>query len=243
MINGDFLDFAQAPPWQGNDLESLSQDAQLPLCFTEEQSCIKLAAIMAAHPSFVASLNGFLAARPENRLTILPGNHDADFFFPEVRRHLRYGVSSDERISDRISFNLDQVYHPTAAIWIEHGHQHDPCNSFFIEGRARWSSVTPPIFDDQEGKPRLYECVGTRFLIKFLNQLDRDYPFVDNVKPFSIFLRLFAASALVPGFGPLKATVAAWSMLHYIASTVTHNRSDLLGLGESKVPQAPNVFS
>ena len=39
-------------------------------------------------------------------------------------------------------------------------------------------------------------------MILFLNDLDRDYPYVDNVKPFSRFLQLFGASALSPGLVP-----------------------------------------
>lgn len=37
VINGDFLEFIQAPPWQGGGLESKTLD-NVPLCFTAEQS-------------------------------------------------------------------------------------------------------------------------------------------------------------------------------------------------------------
>lgn len=102
------------------------------------------------------------------------------------------------------------------------------------DGEACWSQKCPPIFSDVTGVRRLYECVGTRFLIKFLNQLDAEYPFVDNVKPFSRFIRIFGVSSFTPGYGPLKATVMMWALLQYLAQTVTHQPSDLLGLDSTR---------
>jgi hypothetical protein len=67
VINGDFLDFAQAPPWQGSDLESFSADG-IPLCFTEDQSLLKLTAICQAHQPIFKSLGDFLASKVENAL-------------------------------------------------------------------------------------------------------------------------------------------------------------------------------
>jgi hypothetical protein len=76
--------------------------------------------------------------------------------------------------------------------------------------------------------PRLLECVGTRFLIKYLNSLDAEYPFVDNVKPFSKFLRMFLASTVHRDFGPIKALVAYWGFLRFFATTVGKSPTDLL---------------
>jgi hypothetical protein len=54
VVNGDFLDFVQAPPYVGRNLQSQSKE-ELPLCFTQPQSREKLAAIYTAHePTFRA---------------------------------------------------------------------------------------------------------------------------------------------------------------------------------------------
>jgi hypothetical protein len=99
----------------------------------------------------------------------------------------------------------------------------------------------PPIFTGVDGKRRLYECTGTRFMIRYLNSLDARYPYVDNVKPFSRFIRIFGASALVPGWGSLEAAVAVTKMLSYLSKTAVTRLDDLLGVetenGES-VPHA-----
>jgi hypothetical protein len=231
VINGDFLDFAQAEPWQSPDLESVSVDG-IPLCFTEAQSVQKLKAIVRAHLAIFTGLGKLASRTSQHRVVILPGNHDADFFWPRVREEFVRAVTSGvDDTAERLSFHLQRSYRPAefAGIWIEHGHQYDDCNKFAARGTEYWSEDAMPIFPDRHGVPRLLECVGTRFLIKFLNRLDADYPFVDNVKPFSKFVKMFLASTVNSGFGPLRAMTAYWGFLRFFADTLRKSPSDLLG--------------
>jgi hypothetical protein len=232
IINGDFLDFVQASPWKDSEFESTSPDG-IPLCFTEEQSQLKLESICHAHPQVFKALEELLASDGSHRLTILPGNHDADLFWPSVQETLAARISGGTSCSQRLCFLLDRVYRPHGfeSIWIEHGHQYDPINSFFVGGESRWTTLLPPIFIDRQGKRRLYECIGTRFLLRFINTLDYSFPFVDNVKPFSRFLRIFGASALVPGYGPIKAAVTVCAMLKYLGHMAVASPEELLSLG------------
>jgi UDP-2,3-diacylglucosamine pyrophosphatase LpxH len=227
VINGDFLDFVQAAPYSGRSLEAVTHEG-IPLCFSEEQSVVKFRAILRAHPMVFASLRNFLNGN-NNRLVVLPGNHDPDFFWPSIRREFTAAVG---RIgsTDQVSFCLERSYRPLDYpwLWIEHGHQHDKINSFFVGGEERWSELKPPIFEDTLGVPRLCECIGTRFMIRYLNSLDASYPYVDNVKPFSRFLKIFGASALIPGWGPLNAAVAVMQMLLYLARTGIERPRDIL---------------
>ena len=233
VINGDFLDFVQAPPYSGPDLQGQSP-AKLPLCFTQVQSRQKLAAIHDAHGRTFQALNQFLASNPNNALVVLPGNHDPDFFWSGVREDFgRYISLGDTAIAERIRIHLDPAYQPKECptVWIEHGQQYDPINAFFISDYPYWSSRNPPILTDGN-QLRLYACLGTRFLIDCLNDLDADYPFVDNVKPFSRFVRLFLVSAVNPHFGPLRAAVAAWRILAYLSRLAVTHPSNLLGITE-----------
>lgn len=225
VINGDFLDFVQATPWRGNELESTAVDGSA-LCFTEQQSVDKFANIRDAHPKTFEALRRFLAAQEGNRLVVIPGNHDADFFWPRVREAFVEAVG----YPSRVDIPLTRVYRPGGApwLWIEHGHQYDPVNAFFANGKERWSADDPPIKPDADGTPRLYECIGTRFLIRFINRLDARYPLVDNVKPFSRFLKIFGASALRWGRGPLDAVIALSQMTAYLARTAVSRSGDLL---------------
>jgi UDP-2,3-diacylglucosamine pyrophosphatase LpxH len=236
VINGDFLDFVQAEPWEAADLES-ETDTGTPLCFTEEQSVEKLRRIALAHPAIFEALGRLVHPESAHRVLVLPGNHDPDFFWPQVRQEfVRTVARRGERDRVRLSFHLEQAYRPAgfAGLWIEHGHQYDDCNKFEVNGEPRWSQAAPPILDDHEGVPRLLECVGTRFLIKYLNGLDRDYPFVDNVKPFSKFVRLFLTSTVRPGFGPVRAAIAYWGFLKFFAKTLAKSPTDLLSSDHGK---------
>src|SRR5262249_42368680 len=173
-----------------------------------------------------------IACRGSNhRAIILPGNHDADFFWPRVREEFVRAVADGrEGGADGLQFHLEQSYRPTdfPGVWIEHGHQYDTCNKFAVGGAECWSEQARPVFQDHKGVPRLFECVGTRFLIKYLNSLDTEYPFVDNVKPFSKFLKMFLASTVNRDFGPIKALVAYWGFLRFFASTLAKSPTDIL---------------
>ena len=234
IINGDFLDFAQAPVLGDCDLRSESTGG-IPLCFTERQSLKKLDSIHKAHRPIFDALRDYLARNGGNRLIILPGNHDADLFWPNVREEFIALVGGSSAVRDNLTFHLESAYYPPGqpTVRIEHGHQYDPCNWFKVYGIEHWSADNPPIFKDHLGHERLLECVGTRFLNKFLNRIDEDYPFIDNVKPFSKFLELFGMSALQPGQGPFKAAIAIWSMLRFLSHSLLHYQTDLLKIGES----------
>lgn len=226
VLNGDFLEFVQTEPWQKPELRGQSANG-IPLCFTSEQSCAKLYNILRRHGAVMTALSRFLALG--HAITIIPGNHDADFFWPEVRATLAEALNA----TAGLRFVLEQSYRSPAAswLWIEHGHQHDPCNCFYVDGRPLWSEASPPILTDAAGVERLYECIGTRFLSEFLNHIDHRYPFVDNVKPFSRFVRLFLRSSLSRHYGPVPVLVAGWRALGYVATAVGRRPSDLLSSG------------
>src|SRR4051812_13019794 len=67
VINGDLLDFVQAPPFKGPSLRADGKDGTR-LCFTEPQSLEKLEAIASDHDTAFTALREFLAFRPGNRL-------------------------------------------------------------------------------------------------------------------------------------------------------------------------------
>jgi hypothetical protein len=72
--------------------------------------------------------------------------------------------------------------------------------------------------------------------MKFINRLDSSYPFVDNVKPFSKFIKMFGVSALRFDYGAIPAAVAVWSMMKYLASTARRSPRDFLTVPGQKEP-------
>ena len=236
VINGDFLDFVQATPWEGAELSAVAVD-NTPLSFTEDQSLTKLEVIFERHPGVFSALREFLRSDDDRSVVILPGNHDADFYWPRVRNRILELIGGDGAVPiARLRFHLDPVYRPAAfsRVWIEHGHRYDEANAFSAGGRERWSAADPPILVDLQGTPRLLECLGTRFLVKFLNRLDRDYPYVDNVKPFSRFVGLFLLSGFMRGQGPLRAAAAFWDLLKYVGTMARRSPDDLLSAGSDQ---------
>jgi metallophosphoesterase superfamily enzyme len=164
VINGDFLDFVQAEPWQSSDFESATSDGA-PLCFTEDQTVQKLENILRAHPVAFDALARLTEAKTLHRLTIMPGNHDADIYWQKVQTRLRDRLSTPGAGPlSKIFFHLEPQYQPAEfpRLWIEHGHQHDECNSFKVNGKSYWSTKCPPIMavsgrpaDRMRGDPRL----------------------------------------------------------------------------------------
>lgn len=190
VINGDFFDFATAAPWEGRDLESTTSRG-LRLCFTEAQSCSKIERIIASHGAVFDVLARFLAAKPNNWISMMPGNHDPDLFWPRVRKRIieRLGEGMNGTgPMERFEFVLERkliLERGGERYWIEHGHQHDPPNSFFPNGRECWSAANPPIFLDREQQWRLYECPGTLGLVRHINHWRKTYRSISYMKPYS----------------------------------------------------------
>lgn len=211
VVNGDCFDFVTAVPWNEPLLESSSAEG-VPLCFTEAQSCRKLEGIVARHGSVFDALAQFLDSGG-HRLTILPGNHDADLFWPDVRRSFLTALERRNAAVERVKFVLRRAYlieREGVRHWIEHGHQHDPANSFFVGRRECWSEASPPILQDAMGNFRLLECPGTLGLVRYINGWRCKYPSIGYIKPNS---RILMALASYRGFRePGRPLLVAWQL-------------------------------
>src|SRR5262249_32873856 len=149
--------------------------------------------ILAGHRDIFLAIRDFQG--PGRVVTIAPGNHDVDLYWPRVQQRLR-DVAGDVR------FETGREIHRrhSGRVAIGHGHVHDPANRF-----KNWAV---PFVDAADGR-RLEMCPGTLFMVKFLNGLEPDYPFADNVKPISQFARLLLRQR-VWEWAPV-----AWSILRF----------------------------
>jgi UDP-2,3-diacylglucosamine pyrophosphatase LpxH len=161
IINGDFIDFAQIPPYE---VPTPSY-----LLWTEPASLKKLETAYRAHTSCFEALARFI--KTGACLRIIVGNHDLDFSWPRVQRRFReFCNGSTENV-------LFMVGHYTfQGVWIEHGHEFTPENcpidpTNFIHNWA------------QTGQEYLERVWGTDFMLHFYNAIERRYPFADKVKP------------------------------------------------------------
>ena len=141
VINGDMFDFVKVSLRPEEDeladavqLAQTMRRAQLPN--TPQNVVWKLSRILEIHRPLFRELARFLAAG--HRVTIIEGNHDAEFYFPEVREALRQELVRLADIKDtaaagllaaRLQFRSWFVAAP-GRYHIEHGHQYDEFCSF-----------------------------------------------------------------------------------------------------------------
>ena len=203
FINGDFLEFAQT----ATDVYKLNSSKYW--C-TEAESLRKLDQIMAGHPEVFKALADF--QRLKNAVTITGGNHDIDLYWPEVQRQIR-------TLLPDVEFELGSEWMTRygGKLRISHGNQIDPANRF-----EHWDN---PIMLADHGQLRLEMCPGTLFMVKFVNWLQHDYPFANNLHPVTKIAGVLAREDRY-GF-----TAAAWMFARF----GIRNFSDFLGKeGEEK---------
>ena len=146
VINGDFIDFIAVTLRP----DESTQDERPELRMSEDESAWgldssadkvvwKLGRIVDRHRMLFAYLADFVGQG--NSLELLFGNHDVEFWWPEVhaafKEHLRRIFFGSEAVSgvdqrsfvERIKFHPWFVYEP-GRFYIEHGNQYDDFSSF-----------------------------------------------------------------------------------------------------------------
>lgn len=160
IVNGDFIDFIQIPPY--------TVPQQCHLLWTQQQSLQKLETALTAHAQCFAALKRFVAA--DGQLRIIIGNHDLDFGWKGVQERLREKLGAQTHGQVEFVIGHDRY----EGVWIEHGH----------EFTAENCPVDPANFIlDWNGQRFLERVWGTDFVLRFYNDLERGHPYADSVKP------------------------------------------------------------
>lgn len=200
IINGDFLELWQiegamgllpAKDTAGANGAAGPDGADGPrLGANQRGSLAALDVIFAAHPRVFDALARFIASG-DNRLILIAGNHDSDLIWPAVQ--LRVARELGVKNLDRLVFVSSPAYRH-AGVHVEHGHRLDGANA---------GQPGPTVALDREGVCRLQSSWGQVFVAEFFNQLERSYPFVDNLYPES--------AALIWGMGEEPSRLGALS--------------------------------
>lgn len=146
IINGDFIDFIAVtvqPDEQNQEalpaLQLSEDELRWGLDSSAEKAVWKLDRLVDRHRTLFAYLADFIGHG--HSVEILYGNHDVEFWWPQVhqalRRHLRriyFGGESVAGVSEeafwgRIRFHRWFLYEP-GRFYIEHGNQYDDFSSF-----------------------------------------------------------------------------------------------------------------
>jgi UDP-2,3-diacylglucosamine pyrophosphatase LpxH len=215
IIAGDFVDLLQVislPNEDTVDGEAITpREREFGLGTSPKKSCWKLRKLMNGHWIFFQALSRFLVAG--NAVTIIPGNHDIEFSIPEVQNCLRVEllnyITEKEKdkqdisnlINKYLSF-LPWFYYEPGLVYVEHGHQYDSLNSF-------------DYFLHPSRPDNLIDLSAGSFFVRYLfNKVETEYPFADNMKPATRFLRWLLKKMFIRGLF-LKKQVR-WQLYHYI---------------------------
>jgi hypothetical protein len=153
--------------------QSLEQDCIDPsdknLGCSEQQALHRLERVLGAHGPEMDSLKKF-ATSGDNRVVIVPGNHDGALMFPRVAK----------RVLDRIGAPADRIRVETKGYWLsgdglvyaKHGHQ--------IGKEVNRVKNWPKPFLPAQGVQFLERPWGEQFVQRYYNQFEAKYPIVDN---------------------------------------------------------------
>ncbi len=166
IINGDFF-----------DLLKVRTDGQFSENITVKVALSKLQQCIQGHPKVIAALKKFIA-KDNHSITYIPGNHDIEFMFPEVGDYFVQTISSHEPKKIRVINDTD-TYFLEGGIQVQHGHQFEPANAFNYRKIFITKDVPEPILDLPW---------GSYYMLKVVNGLKTEKPYVDQVKPISLFI-------------------------------------------------------
>lgn len=160
IINGDFF-------------EMLIIDDRDPVTNreTEFSALWKVQKIFEGHKKILDALWAF-SARPNNRVTFLPGNHDSGLLWPKVQKYITGQIGPSTRFFEKnYSF---------AGIYVEHGNQHEFLHSFNSRNFT---------YRDAHGDNVFRMPWGSIFVMEFLSSMKKYRHYIDKVKPFKIYLK------------------------------------------------------
>lgn len=201
VIAGDFVELWQPP----KDVKCKGASADLG-CTVEEVE--RIASIVAReHAQELAMLRAF-AARGDNRLYIIPGNHDSTLLIDEV--WAKFADPLDEK-SGRVQRVRSGVWASAdGRVVIEHGHQ----IGADVNRYADW----PEIVRAQDGVRYVTRPWGERFVQRLFNEQEATYSIIDNLSPETAGARYRMADRGVWGTGADMARFLAFNLFETSAS-------------------------
>jgi UDP-2,3-diacylglucosamine pyrophosphatase LpxH len=162
VLNGDIFDLLKVPI-----LGQFSDE------ISERLACIKITQCLKGHPRVVQALKKFLKHK-DSQITYLPGNHDMEFLFPEAQKlFTRFITGIDTH--ERVQFVTAQSHFEIDGVQFHHGHQFEALHAFDWEKLTLKRSTKPDV---------LNLSWGSLFILRVLNPLIRERPYIDKVHPF-----------------------------------------------------------
>jgi UDP-2,3-diacylglucosamine pyrophosphatase LpxH len=172
IINGDFFEFLQVPAVDDFDPQC-TYPPEAYYDSSQESSLKRLDLITAGHPIIFDALSDFIQVEtPRRRMTLIKGNHDVNLYWPGVKQRLREVLGATGRRASMLLFA--ERYVSREGIYVEHGHQ-------YAEQLNQWENFDDP--RDRQNPEQLAYPPGSQFVIDFVNAVERERVWADNLKP------------------------------------------------------------
>jgi len=138
---------------------------------SEADALTRLNRILSAHNSTLQQIGRF-ADDGDNRVYIVPGNHDAALLFPRLSGALLAAIGS--RKTSRVVFKADGRWvSADSLILADHGHQ--------IGKEVNRFDAWPVPFIVEKKIRYLQRVWGEQFVQKYYNAYEEEYPIIDNI--------------------------------------------------------------
>ena len=184
VLNGDTFELLQA-----SDSACAWDDPALGC--TEAEALDRLDRVLSAHRDETAALAAFAAAG-DNRVVLVPGDHDAALLFPAVGQR---AVEAFAAAPGRVGVAGEGFWRSAdGLIHAEHGHQ--------IEGRADRFESWPVPFVTRSGQRHLARPWGHSVVQALYDRHEPRFPIVDNLADNGAGVREALAAAGVDDAGP-----------------------------------------
>ncbi len=215
VLNGDAFEL-----WQSRSIACKSGDNDQG-CSSDE-ALSRVQQVIAAHRHDLQALGQF-AMRGDNRVVIVPGNHDAALLFPQVASAV---MAASGAPPERLAVSLRGFWiSADRRIYADHGHQIglDP------NGYHDW----PRPFRERDGQTYLTRPWGEQFMQAFYNAYEDRYPIIDNVAAERDAVR-FAISRE----GPMGLVQAVGKFVGFtLLKTSWNQRIDIARLNSPSAPE------
>lgn len=181
VLNGDTFELLQSVE---NDCIHPDKDESC----NEEEALARMRVVLASHKAELASIHDFAVAH-DNRVYVVPGNHDVALLFPKVAAEFLKAVQAP---GDRVRV-LKEGYWLSSdhLIYAEHGQQIGADVNRF----RNW----PEPFVTSHGERRLQRPWGEQFVQQFFNRLEEKYPVIDNLASETLGVKYGFAAEGIPG--------------------------------------------
>ncbi len=182
VLNGDTLEL-----WQSRRSSCQSPSPDVGCSSTE--ALARLAEVAAAHGRELAALGRFADAA-QNRIVVVPGNHDAALLYPAVAAA---AVQAMGARPGRVQVSSAGYWlSADGAIYAEHGHQTG------LDAANRFRDWPRPFLKCPDGAC-LQRPWGEQFVREFFNRYEDKYPTLDNILPLTDAAKYGLASEQVAG--------------------------------------------